>query len=200
MMRAYADDAGKTPADYAVRRESRYSEKKMMHAKKHIALMAALLCTLWGSGARAVTSSQTVTLTVNFTAPPCTVDINSGTNGMVDLGALPTGNSTRTPFNLTITCPYTRPSSLYATVQSGTVSGSTVNMLNGVEGGGAVTLTLSAGGTAIQYGSDGASNSAKQFCSGTTTRSCTITPITSVNSGVNGGIKTAVIIFTMVNP
>lgn len=179
-----------------------------MNRTLYSTLMATLVMLAGGlPGARAATSQATVTLNATFTAPPCTLDIGGAASGTVSLGALQPGSNAGTPFSLNVTCSYDRPSSLYATISAGTQDATpgVVDMLNtGDVGntGSPVKLTLSATDkpSGIVYGAGGATDGTRQFCSGTTSRTCTLTPTVVVNAGTLPGSLTAAIIFTIVNP
>lgn len=181
----------------------------MKRRQVYITLPAVLLlCATMISGADAVSDTDTVTVTATFTAPPCTVDIDGTDSKTVSLGVLLQGTQVTAPFNLNITCSYTRLSSVYAEVVTGvvnTTNPTAVNMVNDGDTGNAgspVLLNLSTADKpdGILYGIDGATDSMRQFCSGTDTRICTVTPITTVNVGTKSGNVAAAIRFTIVNP
>ncbi|MHA7848017.1 hypothetical protein [Serratia sp. D1N4] len=171
-------------------------------------LAVTTLSTAMIESADASSDTTTVTVTATFAAPPCTVDIDGTDSKMIPLGVLHLGTQAITPFNLNITCSYTRTSSVYAEVVTGGVNTTTptaVNMVNdGDPGnmGSPVLLTLSTADkpAGILYGIGGATDSAQQFCSGEDSRICTVTPTTIVNIGTKPGNVAAAIRFTMVNP
>ncbi|WP_337263397.1 MULTISPECIES: hypothetical protein [unclassified Serratia (in: enterobacteria)] len=173
-----------------------------------VLLAAPMLYAAMIPTADAVSDTATVAVTATFTAPPCTVDIDGTDSKTVSLGVLHLGTQAIAPFNLNITCSYSRTSSVFAEVVTGVVNAATptaVNMVNDNDPGNTgspVLLTLSTVDkpAGILYGIDGATDSARQFCSGEDSRICTVTPTTTVNIGTKPGNVAAAIRFTMVNP
>lgn len=150
--------------------------------------------------------SATVNFTATFTPPPCTVDIGGSTTGSVDLGALVSGSNIKSPFTLNVTCVtgFDRPSQIYATIGAGVqdTTATAIQMVNTGGPGTPVLLTLTSADkpTGIVYGSSGATDGTRQFCSGAATRSCILTPTAVVNTGTPAGTLSASVVFTMVNP
>ncbi|HCW0181005.1 hypothetical protein GW742_10455 [Citrobacter freundii] len=159
----------------------------------------------------AATSSATklIPITATFVAPPCNVSFSDGSNTQeVNLGDITLGEKIHAPFSLKIECKYSRGSSINAGVVTGSLSVDDKRLIQMQDEmtGNVTPVYLSlkdSQSSAIEFNTISGADTGKPFCPGDSTRTCIITPVTTVRSGagiVAGTKLTAAIIFTINNP
>lgn len=163
--------------------------------------MCIILLSVFNS-ANAVTTSNRVTVTARFTAPPCTLTMPD----RVNLGAILPGAQSYPPFIIRLDCPLPAAIiALYAEIVQGSLSAGSNNRVDmtGPAGssGTPVKLWLTDNdGKEVMLDGSGSSEESGRFCSGTGSRNCTITPNTEVEIDTPRGLTSAMLRFNVIVP
>lgn len=178
----------------------------MKFSRLPLMLLSLLMSAAAVSGVQAATATSNVTITATFVYPPCsiTVDKTSVPLGTIDIGTdidYTGGNIT-----LSTSCQFAdQTSQVYATVITGTVNGTTVNMAKTADStaSGALLSLKAVGGNSA--GEVIAYSPITPFCAVTSngavapaTRDCVLTPHVDARSTTPGAVQ-AVMTFTVVN-
>lgn len=164
-------------------------------------VIGLLLIIAVAHNAHSATATASVKLKATFIAPPCTIT----TPDRVPLGMMLPGSRSYLPFSITISCLSATPTFLYAQIVQGSLSAGTTDRvdMNGPAGTtgtpAQLWLTDSDGKTVILDGS-GASDNTKGFCTGTTDRTCRLTPSVQVAANTPKGLTTATVRFSVAYP
>ncbi|EIK6281968.1 fimbrial protein [Salmonella enterica] len=174
-----------------------------MTLNKAILLVLAFCLALLAAGhppVQAVTTTATVTINANFTAPPCTLTVPP----TVSLGSILPGTQSYRPFTVNIECPVPVSSVIYGQqMGSTTIPGNSTRMaMTGPAGssGTPAEFWLNVEGKDIDLTGDGATDAKLGFCAGTDKRSCTLTPSTLVVSDTPRGQTSATVRFSVMYP
>ncbi|POT58547.1 hypothetical protein C3432_11740 [Citrobacter amalonaticus] len=162
------------------------------------------------SDAEQASYAKLIPITAIFVAPPCNVSFSDGGSNLeINLGDISIGEKMHPPFSLNIDCKYSRQASIYAEVVTGSLSADDrelIHMQDEVTGNFTnAYLSLKDGSQPgnIEFNTVPGANSGTPICSGDLTRTCVITPVTTVKSGsaiVAGTRLMAAIRFTIENP
>lgn len=165
--------------------------------------LPVVLAALLPAGAVASTASVTVPVTATFVAPTCTLSLPNTTNATHNIGSLQAGtNTTYAGLNIRVDCNNGPVAGrLYATVRSGTLSGTSAVRM---DGSGSATSTappllqmLDSNNKAITLNGSGSSGTTGTFCDGSGTRTCTLTPSVNVPADAAAGSAKVSLRFTL---
>lgn len=166
-------------------------------------VMQALLW--WSTALQAAGPSATATVTLNITVvqPPCSISLPA----TVSLGSILESVRSYPPFSIDISCTAgsTTVTSLFAEIVQGSLTPGYADRIDmtGPAGssGTAAQLWLTApdGGRVVMDGS-GSTEAGSQFCEGSSSRQCTLTPYTRTVADTPRGETTAVVRFSVAYP
>ena len=147
------------------------------------------------------TATASVTLKATFTAPPCTIT----TPDQVPLGMMLPGSRGYLPFSITFSCTNSTSTFLYAQIVQGVLTAGTSDRVDmsgpaGTPGTPAQLWLTDSDGKTVTLDGSGATDNTKGFCTGTTERTCRLTPSVQVAANTPKGLTTAIIRFSVAYP
>ncbi|QPR27777.1 hypothetical protein I6G97_15410 [Edwardsiella hoshinae] len=138
-----------------------------------------------------VTASATLPLSASFTAPSCTISVPA----VVYLGSIPYGTKIYPPLTITLNCPASAKTEVYAQVIGPLVYNSIDTAeLTGIDGWAQLFFSLNN----VKIKLNGESNKVDSgFCLGIGSRTCSLLPVTWVDPRAREGERSAVIKFNI---